>query len=211
MLIPYSECIAINKQSFNNIVHIGAHHGEEIEDYIKFGVKKIYWFEANKLMMKHLFDNTNRYPIEQHYFCEVLSDANDEEVEFKITNNGQSSSILELGTHQSHYPHITVTETRKLKTKRFDTLVAQKNIDIMSVDFINLDIQGAELKALKGFGDILKTSNIKAIYSEVNFEQLYVGAALIQEIDQYLSLYDFTRVITVNTPYNWGDALYLRK
>lgn len=212
MLIPYETCIQIFGKTFSNVVHIGAHYGEEVDAYQRSGVQSIYWFEANKNIMKHLFDATKQYSIKQEYFCEVLSDSDDQEIEFKITNNGQSSSILNLGTHQKHYPNITVIETKKLKTKRFDTVAKKENINLHAVDFINLDVQGAELKVLKGFGNIFEVhSNIKAVYSEVNFEEVYVGAPMVEEIDEYLGKYGFARIQTAVTPYKWGDALYIRK
>ena len=86
------------------------------------------------------------------------------------------------------------------------------NFDFQNVDFVNLDVQGAELKVLKGFGDLLKIgSNIKTIYTEVNFEEIYIGAPHINEIDDYLSQFNFKREITLKTQHNWGDAIYIRK
>ncbi len=215
MLISFKKCLEIIGTPISGVIHIGAHHGEEIKDYADADVTKIIWFEANKKIMKHLFDNTCKFSkVKQEYYCQVLSDENDIEIEFKITNNGQSSSILELGTHEKHYPHIKVVDKQLLKTKRFDYFCEKQKNDIFlnEFEFINLDVQGAELKVLKGFGNIFeKYENIKAIYSEVNFEEVYVGAPLVQEIDEYLSKYKFTRVITADTPYKWGDALYLRK
>lgn len=212
MLIPYQACVNLHGKRFSGVIHIGAHHGEEAEAYMQGGVKSIYWFEANKDIMKHLFDATKIYNIAQEYVCQVLSDVDGEEIDFKITNNGQSSSILEFGTHQTYYPNIKVVATKKLRTKRFDTVAKNLNINLANFDFINLDVQGAELKVLRGFGNIFEThQNIKAIYSEVNFEEVYVGASLVEELDSFLGTYNFVRVQTVNTPYKWGDALYLRK
>lgn len=215
MLINFKKCIELCGNPVGGIIHIGAHHGEEIKDYAESNVKNVIWFEANKKLMKHLFDNTCKYQnVKQEYFCEVLSDEDDKEIEFKITNNGQSSSMLELGTHEKHYPSIKVIEKQTLKTRRFDTFYKNKInlINLKEINFINLDVQGAELKVLKGFGDIFENyKNIKAIYSEVNFEEVYIGAPLVQEIDEYLNRYKFTRILTVDTPYKWGDALYLRK
>lgn len=214
MLIPFKKCVETYGNIFTGIVHIGAHVGEEISDYYTNGVKQVYWFEANRNLFQQLYSNTSKYPVKQEYFCEAVSDVNDDEVNFHVTNNGQSSSILELGTHASHYPHIKVVETIKLKTKRFDKIIESNpnKLSLTNIQFINLDIQGVELKALKGFGDLLdKFSGIKAIYSEVNFEEVYVGANLVTEIDEYLKQFGFNRVITCPTEYGWGDALYLRK
>ena len=41
------------------------------------------------------------------YQC-VVYDENDKEVEFNITNNGQSSSILPFGSHARNHPHVKV-------------------------------------------------------------------------------------------------------
>jgi len=215
MLINFKKCIELYGNSINGVIHIGAHHGEEIKDYAQSNIKNVIWFEANKKLMRHLFDNTSKYQnVKQEYFCEVLSDVDDLEVSFNITNDPQASSILELGTVEKHYPHIKVIESQKLKTKSFKTFYESNNktFNLKDFEFINLDVQGAELKVLKGFGHLLKDfQNIKCIYTEVNFEDLYKNVPLINEIDDYLSNFNFNRIHTVNTQYNWGDALYLRK
>ncbi len=70
-------------------------------------------------------------------------------------------------------------------------------------------MQGAELKVIKGMGDI---SHIKAFYLEVNQEDVYKGCAHVDEIDIYLMKYGFERAITAEWRSNaWTDALYLRK
>ena len=214
MLIPFSECIKFYGKPFGGVIHIGAHIGEEAKDYQANGVKEILWIEANKLLMKDLYDNTKYVPVKQQYLCEALSDLDGEKVTFRVTNNGQSSSILPLGTHAQHYPQIHVVENREVTTTRFDTLYRRHiaEIALENMDFLNLDIQGAELKALKGFGNLFVSyPNIKAIYTEVNFEEVYVGAPIMSELDSYLDQFGFKRIAHVTTPYGWGDALYLRK
>ena len=75
-------------------------------------------------------------------------------------------------------------------------------------NFWNFDIQGAELMALKGAGKAIEYA--KALYLEVNTEEVYKGGCLISEIDDYLSTYKFKRVLTKMTEYGWGDALYVK-
>lgn len=77
------------------------------------------------------------------------------------------------------------------------------------LDFLNMDIQGAELKALRGMGDILK--QFKWAYLEVNKAELYKGCALVEDIDLYMLSYGFRRVETSWTGAMWGDALYCHK
>lgn len=73
----------------------------------------------------------------------------------------------------------------------------------------NFDIQGAELMALKGAGDLIKGAEV--LYLEVNREPIYAGCALIDELDAWCDERGFVRVATVWTRAEWGDAVYIRK
>ena len=138
----------------------------------------------------------------------MISDENNKEVEFKITNNGQSSSILDFGSHSIHHPHVHFIETQIHKTTTINTFYERNSLDMTKYDFWNFDIQGAELMALKGAEDAINYA--KALYLEVNTEEVYKGCALIGDIDEYLSKYNFKRVITKMTNYGWGDAMYIK-
>ncbi len=78
-----------------------------------------------------------------------------------------------------------------------------------SLNFWNFDIQGAELMALKGAAESLQ--HVDALYLEVNEKELYVGCGLIDEIDAFLQVRQFKRVITEMTVHGWGDALYVKE
>lgn len=85
----------------------------------------------------------------------------------------------------------------------------EDNIPYDFANFLNIDIQCAELLALKGMTKVI--NNYDYIYLEVNKEHLYKDCALIDEIDSFLNTFNFTRVETFWTDYNWGDALYIKK
>ena len=143
----------------------------------------------------------------------VITDKDDEELSFMITNNKESSSIFNFGTHAiEHHPQVFEQvfeiERRRLKSITLNTLFERNNIPRDRYDFINIDIQGAELKVLKGAARILP--HIKAIYAEVNEKMLYEGTGLLLELDEYLATFNFKRVITNMTPHGWGDALYIK-
>ena len=73
-----------------------------------------------------------------------------------------------------------------------------------------MDIQGAELLALKGSTKIL--DKIDIINTELNFDELYEGCALAHEIDKFLKFYNFHRVETdLRFHHTWGDGLYVKK
>lgn len=192
-LIPY--CIPEK-----GILHIGAHKCEELDLYRSIGIKEedILWIEANP----DLID------VSKNMIQAVISDKDNQEVVFKITNNGESSSILDLKTHLIEHPHIHEVKRMSLKTITLNKLYQERSIPLDRYDFINLDIQGAELMALRGASSILPF--VKAIYTEVNEKELYEGCGLIGDLDTYLKDCGFMRVLTSMTTHGWGDALYIR-
>ncbi|UCE49370.1 MAG: FkbM family methyltransferase, partial [Phycisphaerales bacterium] len=60
----------------------------------------------------------------------------------------------------------------------------------LSIELIKLDIQGAELKALRGAARMLEDSTL-IVYTEICFNPLYEGGALYGEIDLLLRDYGF--------------------
>ena len=207
MLIKFSQIV--NKYGKpKGIIHIGAHLMEERGDYISQGLYNTIWIEANPKVysnIKFVNDESN----DERAFNYAISDEDNKLYEFNITNNGQSSSILKLDKHKIHHPQIHVSDIINIHSKRMDTLLSENNININDYDFLNIDIQGAELLALKGFGNLL--NNIKYIYTEINTNTLYEDCALVSEIDEYLSNYEFKRVETSMTEFEWGDALYINE
>lgn len=87
-------------------------------------------------------------------------------------------------------------------------LYEQNNIPYDKYDFMNLDIQGAELKAFMGADKILP--HIKAIYTEVSTKELYNNCCLLEELDVFLEKYGFKRIAISMTQHCWGDALYIK-
>lgn len=208
MLITNQEVIdTLNKYkiSVQGVLHIGAHECEEMGFYRQLNIspENMVWIDGNKDKVQ--WATSQGIP---HVYHALVTDTDDKEFNFNITNNGQSSSILELGTHAQHHPHVHYIETRKERGITIDTFFERNQLDAKKYDFWNFDIQGAELMALKGATTSLEYP--KALYMEVNSEELYKGCGLITELDQYLSVYGFTRVLTRMTEFNWGDALYVK-
>jgi FkbM family methyltransferase len=171
---------------------------------IKIGDNDTLWIEAIGEIVAYVKKINENINIVQA----VITDKDDEELSFMITNNKESSSIFNFGTHAIEHPHVFEIERRRLKSITLNTLFERNNIPHDRFDFINIDIQGAELKALKGAVHILP--HIKAIYAEVNEKMLYEGAGLLPELDEYLATFNFKRVITNMTQHGWGDALYIK-
>jgi FkbM family methyltransferase len=207
MLIGFEEIQNIlfnNKIYITGSFHIGAHECEELQFYNKIGLnpEDIIWIDA---IPSKVAEATNKgIP---NVYNATITDKNDENIIFNISNNVLSSSILEFGTHSQQHPDVVYVNKIKQKSITIDTFFERNNIDASKYNFWNFDIQGAELMALKGATNSIKYA--KVIYLEVNEKELYKKCGLITDVDIFLSNYKFKRVLTNMTGWGWGDALYI--
>jgi FkbM family methyltransferase len=204
MLIPLSTLVSKYGIIFKGILHVGAHECEELKDYeLYLSRDKILWIDAlhDKVeLSKQMYPNII---IEEA----VISDR-EETVLFHRSNNGQSSSILEFGLHKHFHPHVFYVDTYEKQTTPLYKILDK--YETIPFNFVNLDIQGVELKALKSMEKYL--NGIDYIYTEVNSDYVYKECALIGEIDEYLATFNFVRVETCwCSDFRWGDAFYIKK
>jgi FkbM family methyltransferase len=197
-----------NDIKLTGVFHIGAHECEEIETYKIMGITNlndIIWIDAIPKKVEEA-NNRNIPNVYNH----VVTDKDDQYISFNISNNYQSSSVLELSSHlKIHHPTIHYIDKIEAKTITIDSFFKQYDINCSKYNFWNFDIQGAELLALKGGVDSIK--HVKAIYLEVNEKELYINCALIGDIDKFLENLGFKRVLTsIHHSCGWGDALYIR-
>jgi FkbM family methyltransferase len=190
------------------ILHVGAHEAEELPDYCKAGIERVAWVEANPSKWKLLEEKLANYPTMLIGKFAAAAETGGS-VPLNVANNGQSTSILELGTHASRYPSIRYEQRVSAQLVAVDDWISSVNISRKDLNFINLDIQGYELSALKGMRKQLAFCDF--VYTEVNFEEVYVGCALLSDLDLFLGDYGFDRVALVDTGAGWGDALYAKK
>ncbi len=213
MYISVKNIIKNYNLNIRGIIHIGACKGEEIFSYFRNGIKKIVLIEANIKLINRLkfksfiYNNLFNMDIKIENFA--ASDRSGNKIKLNIANNTQSSSILKLGKHSDLYPEIKYINEMEVETNTINQIF-QNKYNIKEFNFMNLDIQGAELLALKGSGNILRY--IDAIYTEVNLDEIYLNCARIEDIDKYLEIFGFERVLLA-TPESdlWGDALYVKK
>jgi FkbM family methyltransferase len=215
MLIDYKNCVelirACHDMTPKKILHIGAHTGEEAGPYQANGAEQVIWFEANESLIPALQAHLQTVPLNQQIIPAALWDS-DTKLKFKITNNPQSSSFFDLEDHAKFYPQITVSEEREIQAYRLESLLDATPRQMMFSDFefINIDTQGAELAILKGMGKYLHQPSVKAIYLEINRQELYKEIPLVAEIYAFLQPYHFYRIKSKWTTEGWGDAIYIR-
>jgi FkbM family methyltransferase len=210
MLIPFDRLIRKHHVNITGVLHCGASTGQEAKEYAKLGVENMVFIEADPDVYVKLKANVVNYP-KAIPINALLSDTDNEEVQFNIANNGgQSSSMLQFGTHREAHPEVHFVGSIPLTTKRLDTLIGEFNLNVHEFNFLNMDLQGAELLALRGLGDQIRY--FKYAYLEVNQREVYQKCPKVEDIDMYLIGYGFRRVETAwSGNHGWGDALYIRK
>ena len=182
------------------VIHVGAHEAEESEHYNVAKWGDVCWVEAqpDKVdLLRKKFANSKDLVVEAAVWSSPGVKLN-----LQVMTNSASTSLLNLGTHSEAHPDIFFSQSIVVYTEVLEKLIPSDSL----ADYLCLDIQGAELEAIKGFGD--RVTQIKWIYTEVNKEELYEGCCLVSDLDDYLGDRGFSRVATRWTEFGWGDALY---
>jgi FkbM family methyltransferase len=190
----------------SGVIHIGAHKGEEVEAYEELFDTDIpiHLFEPQKKyfeFIKSKYRDSKNIKLYEYGCGEKVED-----LELNIaSNDGLSSSVLEPKLHLEVHPDVRFTSKEVISLRTLDSF------NILDSNFLNIDIQGYELNALRGsLNTLLK---ITYVYLEINKEEVYKGCPLVHEIDTFLDKFGFIRVSTkyASDKLPWGDALYVKK
>lgn len=184
------------------VLHVGAHAAEEVDLYTRWGASRVHWVEAQADLYRRLERELD--PTRNAVYNGVAWSTSGEHMTFHVTNNSQSSSLFQLKEHLAWHPDVAEVDSYEVVTTRLDELVPDCNYLL-----VTLDIQGAELQALKGMGRLL--DGCRVIYTEVNRAETYEGLDQVDSMDSWLAARGFQRFITVWSPgTGWGDAIYVR-
>ena len=203
MLIPLHQ---LPMSKVTGIIHVGAHTAEELQGYLLCGIRDIAWIEANPALIKHLNDTIA--PYNRMMVGNFAAGSSTGKIDLNIANNGESSSVLEMGTHKDVHPGISYIGKTTVDLLRIDDWIESRGMSRPVYNFINLDIQGYELEALKGA--VKQLQYVDFVYTEINVDPLYLNCAMIDLVDAFLRDFGFSRLTTAVTPYGWGDAFYFK-
>jgi FkbM family methyltransferase len=197
----------INKKynlNISGVIHIGAHYGDEVFDYIRSGINNIILFEPLLENFNILERNLSNANANIKAYQVALGREEKTEKMYLSSNDAQSSSILKPKKHIEQYPYIHFNKTEEVEVKTLDSF------NIQDANFINIDVQGYELEVFEGGKETLNKVNY--IHSEVNRDEMYENNAMIYQLDEFLYRYNFNRVETYwpDEKLGWGDALYIK-
>ena len=209
MLLDFTSLVAKYDLKITGILHLGANLAQEAREYSSLDIHNVVWVEANGDNIPAIKRAVEPYG---HYVIEALiTDVDGDERMFNITNyDSMSSSIFDFGTHPTFSPDTVFVDHRVLTTSTVDSLMKLHHQTVFSgINMLNMDLQGAEMLALRGARNFIKQVDI--VMSEVNTAEVYVGCAQLEELDAFLGDEGFKRVEThMVGNQGWGDGLWLR-
>ncbi|GEO07620.1 FkbM family methyltransferase [Segetibacter aerophilus] len=202
------------------IFEIGACEGEDSVKYSRlFPEAKIYAFEplpANIPLIQH---NFLKYGVRNaSYFNKALSNKEgqaefyvssgrpDEALESDWDYGNKSSSLLQPEKHLETAPFIQFKDKIVVETITLKSFCIANNIK--AIDFVHMDVQGAELMVLEGAGDFI--SSIKVIWLEVSKVNFYKNQPLVADVKKFMSENNFVLIKDAAHGIQ-GDQLYVSK
>ena len=190
------------------IILIGAYDGKTLKRLNLPNTVKILVIDANQGAVERLQENFANSPNIQVVQAAIAN--HNDTVTLHLTSLESSSSILPWKQYSEIYPNIKEIQQLTLSSHTLDTLLEELNLSPSDFNILILDIQGAELLALEGATQLL--NNLDAIYTNVHYQELFEGGALAEEVNQFLTDYQFD-IVAEDTPYHpaWGEAFYVRQ
>lgn len=205
MVIDYGSVLSRYGIAPRGVVHVGGYIGHENGHYASLGFANRLFVEAQPDTFAVLKKNLAETGALSE--CVAISDRNGRAT-FHVASNDQSSSLLAMKNHSLIYTDIVEVRAFDVETVRLDDLLARAPYRDLVWNFLNMDIQGAEMLALAGATQALRMLDM--INLEVNFDELYEGAPHVTTLDHFLGAFGFVRADTVLCHATWGDAMYVR-
>lgn len=186
MLLDFEEIKS--RCNITGIIHVGAYAAEERKIY---GDIPVIWVEADPELAEALV----KKGLKVYNFAAIDHRGT---VRFNRMKFRPANSIFEPNLNAKRRSDVYIEDKLLVPAGML------KDIQRPGFNTLIMDIQGAELLALKG-ADL---AQIDHIICEVHKEPTYKGIPMVEEIDGYLK--NFTRVGTSWTKHGWGDALYIK-
>jgi len=200
------------------IFDIGACDGEDSVRYASlFPNSKVYAFEPVLENTSKINERVDRSDVPNikvedvalsnvEGTCEMyISSGRPKDAPPEIEYGNKSSSILKPGQATKEVlPWLEFKEKREIRCTTLRNFCEINHIS--TIDFIHMDVQGAELLVLQGAGD--KMSKIKSIWLEVSNVAFYEDQPLAQEITRFMESKGFRLVFDSSLYRRYGDRLY---
>ena len=198
-LIPEDEPIVI--------VNLGSRDGNEDVTFAQnFPKARIISFEPNPATYQTVLNTTRNYPTITP--CKLAATDTDGTIDFyqNTTGNHGASSIFQKSGLYDYIENYQQTKIQ-VQSVRLDGFLP--TIGVTKVDLVWADIQGAELAAFRGMGDLF--DGVKCANTEIEYKPMYSGQPLYDDIKDFMTSKGLKEVNkTCRYDGFWGDAIFVR-
>ena len=212
--------LLLNKEQVKIVFDIGACEAEDSIRYsLLFPKSTVYAFEPRKDNLAIGQESIKKYNRSNIVLENIALSKENGTAEFFLSEGepgdlknseawdfgNKSSSLLPPSDEmKKHTSWLQFNNKIVVETMRLDLYVKNKHVE--EIDFVHIDVQGAELMVLEGAGDFL--TKIKLIWMEVEAVELYKNQPLKNDVEQFMKKNNFVNVLdTVNEVA--GDQLYV--
>jgi FkbM family methyltransferase len=212
------DCEHLRSVAKRGVVHVGAHEGQEVEPYLRLGFERIVLVEANPEWHDVLltrFGGDARIKIFNYAICD-REGVVDLHVHTSRSGSTEPASILPMRRFNQIVTTLHTPRTIRVPGMTLDALFDRHQLRRADYNFMNLDIQGAEMLAFKGAASILPSMDV--IISEIALIDLYEGGPLEDDVVAFLGRHGFVKRRAVyHTLYDetsafpaWGECLFIK-
>jgi FkbM family methyltransferase len=201
------------------IFDIGSCEGEDAIRYTRlFPSARVWAVEALPANVDLIKANLNRHGVDRVQVVALALDDSAGHATFHVSSGrpddappdtdwdygNKSSSLLPPDAHLKTHPWVHFDSSVQVETDRLDALAQRCGLTV--IDYIHMDVQGAELRVLNGAGILL--DSIRVIWMEVEAVPLYKDQPLKADVERFMASRGFEkRLDTVDSLS--GDQLYV--
>jgi len=177
------------------IIEIGCHDGTHTQWFLEiFDSPQIFCFEPDPRAAIRFKQKIGNIP-EVNFYQHAISNQNGTTTFYM--SSGQESEIMPEGwdcsgsirkpkNHLKVHPWCKFEKNIVIETKTLDTWCREQGID--RIDFIWMDVQGAEIDVIRGARNALKKT--RYLYTEYSNKELYEGQLSLKQVLKELVEFD---------------------
>ena len=189
------------------IVNLGSRDGNEDVTFAQnFPKARIISFEPNPATYQTVLNTTRNHPSITP--CHLAATDIDGTIDFyqNTTSNHGASSIFQKSGLYDYIENYQQTKIQ-VQSVRLDKFLP--TIGVTKVDLLWADIQGAELAAFSGMGELF--NGVKCVNTEIEYKPMYSGQPLYDDIKEFM-ISKGLKEVNKTCRYDgfWGDAIFVR-
>lgn len=170
------------------VVHVGANSGQERGLYDSYRLP-VLWIEPIAEVFATLQRNITSYPCQQAVRALVAA-VDGDEVDFHIaSNDGASSSLLDLAKHKDIWPTVSYQRSVRMTTSTLPKVVAAAGLDMARYNGLIMDTQGSELLVLQGAVPLLH--HFDFVKTEVADFESYKNCCQLSDLGPFMDQHGF--------------------